>query len=240
MLKYTDKINKQMETNFFTLAILTLALSLSFLNYFSHKFSKIFSKYRYKILSFGAGNLIALIFLILLPEIIEKSDTGIVLLLLLLGFTFFHVLEKFLYQHNRDKKELYRELKYLHQTGFFIDHFMIGFILTSTLSLDSIFRFLILIPLYLQTISSSFSLEFMDKKEKTKFNKIILSSAPFAGAVTSLALHVNTNTQSYFFAFIIGMLLYIVSRDIIPRKKRGNPLLFMVGVSLIILIWLNV
>lgn len=229
-----------MEINLFTFAILSLALSLSVLNYFSHKFSKLFLKYRYKILSFGAGNLIALIFLILLPEIIDNSDTGLVFLLLLLGFTIFHVLEKFLYQHNPDRKELYRDLKYLHQAGFFIDHFMIGFILTSTLSLESSFRFLILIPLYLQTISSSFSLEFMDKKEKTKFNKIILSSAPFAGAIASLALHVNTNTQSYFFAFIIGMLLYIVSRDIIPRKKRGNPFLFMVGVFLIILIWLNV
>lgn len=229
-----------MEINYFIIAILSLALSLSLLNYFSHKFSKHFAKHRFKILSFGAGNLIALIFLILLPEIIKKSDTGIVFLLLLFGFTFFHVLEKFLYQHTLDKKELYKELKYLHQTGFFIDHFMIGFILTSTLSLESIFKFLILIPLFLQTISSSFSLEFMDKKEKTKFNKFVLSSAPLIGAITSLTLHINTNTQSYFFAFIIGMLLYIVSRDIIPKKSRGNPLLFLVGVSLIALIWLNI
>ncbi|PLX20883.1 hypothetical protein C0584_03810 [Candidatus Parcubacteria bacterium] len=222
------------------ITILIFALILSFSNFYSRKFSKLFIKHKFQILSFGAGNLIALIFLILLPEILKKSELNIVLFLLLLGFTFFHVLEKFLYQHNHDRKKLYKELKYLHQIGFFVDHFMIGFILSSTLNLDSNFKFFILVPLFLQTISSSFSLEYMDKREKTKFNKMILSSAPFVGALSSISLNVEPHIKSYLFAFIMGMLLYIISRDIIPKKKRGNPFLFLLGVSLITIIWLNI
>ncbi len=227
--------------DFLNQGTILLALSLSVLNYFSHKLSILdfFQKNRFKILSFGAGSLIALIFLILLPEIIREGETKYVFLLLLLGFTFFHVLEKFLYQHSKIKKNFYHELKYLHQIGFFVDHFMIGFVLISALNLDSDFRFLILIPLFIQTIASSFSLEYIDKKEKTKFNKFVLSSAPLLGALTSLNLNVNSVVETYLFSFIIGTLLYIVSRDIIPKKNQGNPLLFLLGVSLITIVWLN-
>lgn len=227
--------------DFLNQGTILLAVSLSVLNYFSHRLSKLdfFLKNRFKILSFGAGSLIALIFLILLPEIVRTGETRYVFLLLLLGFTFFHVLEKFLYQHSKLKKNFYHELKYLHQIGFFVDHFMIGFVLISALNLDSGFRFLILIPLFIQTIASSFSLEYIDKREKTKFNKIILSSAPLIGALTSLNLDVNSTAETYLFSFIIGTLLYIVSKDIIPKKNKGNPLLFLLGVALITLVWLN-
>ncbi|MFP3872768.1 MAG: hypothetical protein ACLFVL_07825 [Candidatus Aenigmatarchaeota archaeon] len=40
-------------------------------------------------------------------------------------------------------------------------------------------------------------------------------------------------------AFVSGMMLFMVSRDILPEKKEGRPLFFILGVLTVFIIWLG-
>jgi hypothetical protein len=224
----------------FAVALIVIALILSFIHHFSHKIAPLMEEYHYKVLSFSGGTLIALIFLVLLPEVISLSTSPIIYLLILLGFVVFHLTEKFLYQHVKNKKEMIKELKGLHELGFFFEHFILGFVLVTTLELGSILGFVILIPIFIYTLASSISLEHLHEKAKTKINKFILSSAPVLGAIITLVLVIEVTIQAAILAFVLGMLIYIVSRDIIPKEEKGYPAIFTAGLTLVIVIWLIV
>jgi hypothetical protein len=222
----------------FTFIVLLIATVLSIVHYFSHRISVFVEKNHYDVLSFSGGTLIALIFLVLLPEVIGISDSEIMFLLILLGFAVFHLTEKYLYQHVKNKRQQLRELKELHEAGFFIDHFILGFVLVTILDLTDYLGFLLLIPIFLHTISSSIALDHIHEKAKTSVNKTVLSASTLFGAITALILEIDKETQAAVLALTLGMLIYIVNRDILPKEEKGRSLWFIAGISLIVLIWI--
>ena len=221
----------------FSIIVLSLAFILSFLHYFSHKISSFIWKHHYKGMSLSGGTLIAIIFLILLPEISMFENTAPIYLMMLLGFSIFYMGEKYLYQHVKNKKDMLDDLKEMHTLGFFVDHFILGFVLVTTLDLENSFGYLIFIPLFLHTISSSIALEHIDRRAKTKYKKIVLSSSPFIGAIIALIFEIKETVLAVSLSLILGMLLYIVNRDILPGGKRGHPEMFILGVSIVVAIW---
>jgi zinc transporter ZupT len=192
----------------FTIIVLLIAVVLSIVHYYSHRISGFMEKNHYDVLSFSGGTLIALIFLVLLPEVIGITDSEVIFLLILLGFIAFHLTEKYLYQHVKNKRQQLRDLKELHQAGFFIDH------------------------------SSSISLDHIHEKAKTSVNKTILSVSTLLGAITAIILEIDKETQAAVLALTLGMLIYIVNRDILPKEEKGKSLWFIAGIGLIILIWI--
>jgi zinc transporter ZupT len=222
----------------FTTIVLSISILFSLIHYFSHNLSDFLEKYHYKVLSFSGGTLIALIFLVLFPEVIRISSSPWIYLFILLGFTIFHLSEKFLYQHVKDKKQKLKELKELHIIGFFVDHYILGFVVVTVLDISGSIGFLILIPIFLQTISSSFVMAHIHEKAKTNFNKLALSVAPILGTITALLLKVDESVQAIILAFILGLLLYIVGMDIIPKKEKGSPTMFIYGIAIVVIIWL--
>jgi zinc transporter ZupT len=213
-----------------------LAIALSVAHYFSDVFSKFFKTFHKETISFSAGFFIAYIFLELFPKISPGIVYIDIFLLMLIGFSLFHIAEKYVYQHNKDKYKLLKDLKELHIIGFFIDHFIVGFLLILTLKLPGLESILVIIPLALHTISSSLSLESIDKESKTSFNKIILSASTTIGAIAALFISVFTTLYYSLFALSIGALLYIVIRDILPQKDGGSQAYFIIGVLLNILL----
>lgn len=224
----------------FIIIVLVIAAVLSLVHYFSHKVSDFMEKNHYEVLSFSGGTLIALIFLVLLPEVIGISDSEIIFLLILLGFVVFHLTEKFLYQHVKNKKQQIRELKELHEAGFFIDHFILGFVLVTILEITDYIGFLLLIPIFLHTISSSIALDHIHEKAKTGLNKTVLSASTLFGAITAIILEIDEVSQAAVLALTLGMLIYIVNRDILPKEEKGRPLWFIAGIILIMLIWIAI
>jgi zinc transporter ZupT len=224
----------------FIILVLIIALILSVLHYLSEWISKFMENHHYRVLSLSAGTMIGLLFLVLLPEIIHISTEPVIFLLIVGGFTIFHLTEKFLYQHVTDKREKLKELKLLHATGFFIDHFILGFVLVTTLEITFALGFIILIPIFLHTLSSSIALDHIHEKAKTKVNKIVLSSSTFIGALVAILLEINETIQIMILAFIFGMLLYIVSRDVIPREGKGSSNFFVIGLLIVIAVWLAI
>jgi hypothetical protein len=232
---------QQMMTDIMVAALLiAIAAILSVIHHLSNKIAPHMEKYHFRILSFSGGTLIAIIILILLPEVISHSTSPVIYLLILLGFVLFHLSEKFLYQHVKNKSDMIRELKVLHELGFFLDHFVLGFVLVTTIDLESVLGILILVPIFIYTFGSSISLNHLHENARTIANKVVLSSAPLIGAIVALVLAVDIAYQAAVLAFILGMLIYIVSRDIIPREEKGYPAIFLAGGLLVIVVWLVV
>ncbi|MBR9675388.1 hypothetical protein GOV05_00075 [Candidatus Woesearchaeota archaeon] len=211
---------------------------LALINYYSHVISNLIDQYHYKVLSFSGGTLIATIFLILLPEAMVHISSEISFFLMLLGFILFHLSEKYLYQHVRSRKILKEDLKELHEIGFFIDQFILGFIFVTFVEVGNYVGFLLLIPISLQIASSSVSLEHLFHKVKDKINLVLLAGAPLIGVLVALVVDLNEFSRAFFLSFIIGMLLYTVNKDIIPAGRKGHPKYFVTGVSSVVLIWL--
>ncbi|MDP2906857.1 MAG: hypothetical protein Q8O03_02855 [Nanoarchaeota archaeon] len=212
-----------------------LALILSILHFFSRSISKLIEKLHIHITSFSAGMFLTLIFLDFLP----RAATGIehdapVFLALTVGFVIYHLSEKYLYQHVKNKKVLLEELAELHNVGFFIDHFMVGFILVLTFKLESYTSYLIFVPFVLHTVSSSMSLEHIRARIKTGVNRVTLSVSTLIGALFAHFINLDTFWYYTIFAFFLGSLLYISVRDMLPGGKKGNTLMFLIGFLLTI------
>jgi len=167
-----------------------------------------------------------------------SAITALVFLSILMGFVIFHISEKYLYQHVKNKKELLKDLKELHVVGFFIDNFIIGFILVTTLKISGFNGIIIILPIILHTISSSMAMEHIHERARTKINKIILSLSPIIGALVALLIIIEGIYLALIIAFLVGMLLKTVNRDVVPRKEKGYPHLFILGVLIVIISWL--
>ncbi len=130
------------------------------------------------------------------------------------------------------------ELKVLHEVGFFLDHFMLGFVLVTAVDIDPTLGSLIAVPIFLHTVSSSISMQHIHERAKTGTNKVILSLSTLLGVIGALVLKAGGDVQGAILALLLGMLLYIGIRDFIPREEKGYPFLFLAGVALVTLIYL--
>ncbi len=216
---------------------IVLAFFLSSLHFFSKKISKNIEKHHIKITSFSAGVLITLIFIDFLPKLsIGLTLDAPVFLFLTLGFIIFHISEKYIYQHIKDKKHMIKDLAILHNLGFFINHVMIGFALFLTMELKDHANYIIIIPFILHTIASSISLQHLHKKIKTKFNKILLNFSTLIGALIAFFLKLDSFWFYSLFSFSLGALLYVSMRDMLPKGKQGSLPMFLIGCLLTIVL----
>ena len=103
--------------------------------------------------------------------------------------------------------------------------------------------FLLFIPLLFHTTLSSVSINELHHtiKEKTTLT-IFLSSSVIMGAILAFSITISETLNHIFLAFIGGALLFIITREVIPKENKGDPLNFILGLSvyslLIISTWL--
>ncbi|MFO7991457.1 MAG: hypothetical protein R6U61_04075 [Thermoplasmata archaeon] len=220
------------------IVVLLYAVFLSSLHFSCDKLPMCISRSHIRLLSYGGGSLLAIIFLVLLPEVVHSTPTVIVYPLMLIGFIVFFVSEKYLYQHVKDVKVLEEELYHLHVAGFFIDHFIKGFILVTIIKLEPILGLLTAIPFFIHTLSSSIALEQIHKSSERTIDKIVLSSSTVVGTLVGIFFEMSVHMERSILAFVVGMLLFMVSRDILPKKKEGRPFYFLLGVVTVFIIWI--
>lgn len=216
-----------------------LAGILSLVHLFSEEYSKHVEKYHLHTISFSAGLFLGIIFLNLLPEAFKGIPfLGENLYLAMVsGFVLFHLGEKYIYQHIKNKDELLQDLASIHAVGFFVNHLVVGMALFLAFSYENIVSgFLIFVPLLLHSFSSSLSLNHIDKHFNRKsLSGVVLPLAPVFGVGIATLLSPDPFVYYGLFSFVIGAMLYIVIRDMLPRAENGKPLLFLSGILVSVL-----
>jgi zinc transporter ZupT len=219
---------------------LLLAVVLSIIHYYSYDLVERIEKNYQRLLSFSAGIFITFMILVMLPEITEgvRYIGDFIYIPILLGFVIYHVAEKYFYQHVKTKKALMIDLGGLHLFGFFIDHFLIGFALVLAFNIGNLFGYFIFLPFLLFTFSSSVSLKRIYDRYRTKMTQYILPVSTTLGAITALITSPSKSWYFIIFAFVLGILFYVVVRDLLPQDEKGEPLFFLIGVIISMLLLL--
>ncbi|MFO7796710.1 MAG: hypothetical protein ACQERB_09215 [Promethearchaeati archaeon] len=218
--------------------IYIVAIVMGLTDYFGHRISGLASKYRDQILSLSSGLLISLLFLILIPDLVSINFSSLLFLFMLIGFIIMHLAEKYIYRHVENKQKILEDLKIIHIFGFGFDNFMVGFIIAAVFLTDPLVLIELSIPLFLQMLSSSISLDSIDIRLNDKVSKILLSILPIIGATLGVILELEQIYTNYVLSFALGVLFYMVIRDVIPQGGSGRPLLFLMGTLVTIGFWI--
>ncbi len=220
-------------------AVFPLAGILALVHFFSESYGRHQEKYHIHLVSFSSGLFLSIIVLQLFPEFFKGLPHigENIFVLMLSGFVLFHLSEKYVYQHIKNKNEMLQDLAFLHAVGFFFNHFVVGIALFLVFQIESTLSgFLLFIPLLLHTFSSSLSLNHLDSHFKRKsLLGLVLPLAPVFGVTFATLLKPNLVAYHALFSFVLGAMLYIAIRDMTPAGQKGKPLLFLTGVLLSLL-----
>ncbi|MBN3037699.1 MAG: hypothetical protein JW834_04615 [Candidatus Diapherotrites archaeon] len=217
---------------------LFLTFILTTIHLVGERYSYYIERMHLDFLSFGAGVFMTFLFMEALPQLITgMSIIGYnVFLLALIGFTLYHISEKYLYQHMKTKDALINDLDKLHVLGFIMNHFLIGFSLVLMFEVPQgppWLGYFVFLPFVLHTLASSISLRHIHEYYRSgRTEKVLLACSPVFGAVAASVLRLQHAHFYIALCIAFGALLYIVIRDIIPKEEKGNPLYFMLGMTL--------
>ena len=146
-----------------------------------------------------------------------------------------------------------KELTRFRNITDYIYHFLIGLILVGLLSFELIAGVLFFIFAWFRTIISKRTevhliftdLEIYDTTdydEKSSFRYFLATSVLIGiifGLIFDLLFPLNLELLFIFFSFISGVILYVIVREVIPEKERGDPIKFLIGlVSFTVIIFI--
>jgi len=213
---------------------LGITLLFGIVHFYFEEFLHHLKKFNLSFVSFSSGIFIAYIFLSLFPRIskgVMEVGDGI-FFIILWGFVIFHIGEKYVFQHVIGKMKKRRRLNDIRTVGFFINHIILGMSLTFFFAFDQpLVAYFALIPIFFHMLSSTIAVEHLHRHvRETTGGKILSSGSLFFGTLIGIMLDIQMKTFYALFAFIIGVLLYIVVRDTIPKYKEGSPIHFVVGI----------
>lgn len=189
---------------------------------------------RMKIISFTAGIFITYMLLHMFPQLYlgDLFLNRMSMLAALIGFAFFHTLEKYIYQHKSGDR-LRADLKELHMVLLFSYHVIVGIIVVNLTELSLINGILLFIPILLFTSLSTISLkEIHEIIASGKILKFVLAISSLVGVIIGLLFNIPILLFNVLFGFMLGSLLYIIIVEALPKEKEGNPLFFVLGLVL--------
>jgi zinc transporter ZupT len=219
---------------------LLLGLLLGLIHFFSENLKPAEGLKQYRIISFAAGISIAYLFLDLLPQTYEAAVhlKQLVFVFLLFGFAVFHLAEKFVYQHS-EQDTLARELKEFHSISFFCYYFLVGIVLRDKIQISVLEGSLFMIPIALHAGLSTASLARIHGEVRESFLlKTTLSLSALLGVIFAILIKVPAVLNNILISFIAGILLYIIVKEFLPEKKKGQPLFFIIGLALFLVFYI--
>tara|TARA_Y100000310_G_scaffold187949_1_gene187921 strand:+ start:2059 stop:2736 length:678 start_codon:yes stop_codon:yes gene_type:complete len=209
--------------------VFLLGIILSIIHYYSQEYNIRNHKYTDKIISFSAGVGVTYIFVELFPSF-NKLVTGIspaIFLTILVGFVFFHLVEKFIYQH-AGGKHAPKELAVEDSAVSFFYHFIVGAFIVYFTKQSSLEGFLFFIPIALHTSTSALPVDI----PLSKGMKIFISSSSLLGVILTSVFFTSIPTIAFIICLglMVGTLTFTNIRHSIPEGKKGKPLYFLLGV----------
>jgi hypothetical protein len=222
---------------FFSIYIsLCYAFFLFLLSFYTTRFRK----FDALIVNLASGLMFAYLFLTLLPEIYHASSVDPVELMaisffMFVGFIGFYIAEKKLFEDSKRRGSFQMKLFEIRKNGFYIIHFITGYLIVYTFASKSIAAALFLmIPFTFHIVSTSILFEDVEKwQEGAVESRILFPILIVVGAIsaeiTSAVLKLDL---IYFYAFFAGTFIYLVMTILTPEHKRGTLSSFLFGIFL--------
>ena len=255
---------------------LSAVLVITLIHFIGERISQHMQKWHHHLQSFGAGLMVGIIFLELLPHIATGQEhlDEFIYIPFLFGFTIIAIVEKIVYKRlirkqklEDTKLQLQEEVISLEKgsdveiitdkeseecispeqnalfegVAFIIHGLVIGMLTALIFETYQEIAYIVLIPFLIRAFTLSFSAEQILEEieyKKSKIIRIFSFLTPTLGAAIGIFLLINKILLYIVFALTIGVILYIVVRDMIPLGKKGKPVYFILGVSLAITIFL--
>jgi len=141
------------------------------------------------------------------------------------------------------QKHINKDLKRFRYIFEYVYHFLVGIILISLLYIELVPGVLFFFYAFFRTVVSKRSeahLIFtdLDIYEELDFDensliKYVLGASALTGIVVGIILNAffprNLPLLFIFYSFISGVILYVIVREVIPEKEKGDPVKFIIG-----------
>jgi hypothetical protein len=154
------------------------------------------------------------------------------------GFVVLHIFEKHVSRYAKTEYKRAKELVAVRTTGFFINLFIIGMAMVFFFRLENIsLGYFSFVPVLFHVISSSLVVEHLHHRVRESLHgKILSSGSIFFGALVASFFNLPISIYYGAFAFITGMLLYLIIKDVLPKYRRGKANYFILGIILYLII----
>lgn len=143
---------------------------------------------------------------------------------------------------SRIQNHINEDLDNIHIFTNFFYHFLVGFILIYLLSIEFLVGILFFFFAFFKALISKTSNDVIifpdipvtEHAHHSKHIVYFFASATitgvFIGLVSTLFFPLTLEMLYILFSFVSGVILYIIVREVIPEKEKGNPLYFLLGV----------
>ena len=205
-----------------------------------------FKKILLKMVAFSAGALMGGALLHLLPEAVEESAGSTIFLTVLIGFSVFFIIERFLYWHHCHKygKCKVHMFTYMNLLGDGIHNFTDGIIIAASFIINIPFGIVTTIAIIAHEIPQ----ELGDfgvlvyggfKRAKALFFNFLFALTAVIGAVAGYFLSsISEGLHIYLLPFAAGGFIYIAASDLVPelhkepdlKKSALSFLFFLLGI----------
>jgi hypothetical protein len=212
------------------------ALFLFLLSFYNSKFKR----YDSFIVNLTSGLMFAYLFLTLLPEIYHAGE-GIssvslaIAFFMFVGFIGFYIAEKKVFEDSKTRAGIASKIFEIRRGGFYIIHFITGYIIVYTFSAQSLSAALFLmIPFTFHIVSTSILYEDVERWasgaiESRVLFPVLMVVGAIAAEITMVVLKIDL---IYFYSFFAGTFIYLVMTILTPEHKKGTLTIFLSGIFL--------
>jgi len=144
------------------------------------------------------------------------------------------MLEKYVYQQISSQRKLGQYRDFFEEVGLVAYGLLVGVIIAIFFETYGNRAYFLLTPFFVREFTLSLYVRHIGEELDSLLTRVLKLGSYVIGTVVGLLL-ISNKTQLYFvFSLIMGLILYIVVRDMIPPGKEGKPVYFLVGLVLII------
>jgi zinc transporter ZupT len=206
-------------------ALLAFAMTLA-----GGAFAFRYQRHLHAIMAFSAGLLIGVVFLDLVPEIVELShtagvETRTLMLTLIAGFMAIFLLEKLTIIHSEkthDSPGHHHHVGLAGAIGLSFHSFLDGLAIGVAFQAGKEVGFVVLLAVLAHDFADGLNtVTFMLATRNSRWRTIALlvvdASAPVAGALLAQVLRIDPGILAFQLAFFAGFLLYLGASDLLPH-----------------------
>lgn len=194
-------------------------ISTVFGGYIAHKYKQ----YMYIFSGFTAGALLSLIFLEIIPEVIELNNNKFILLSVIGGFVLFHILEKIFSLHNHHEDN-HKDHNHIHSKktaawALILHSLFDGMAIGLAYNVSAEFGLIVAIGVIAHDFSDGFNTMTLSHSK----NMVIIDAlSPILGIILSMYIILSDNILGLLFGLFAGVLLYVSTGDILPEAHCNN------------------